>query len=335
MIQLVRKLLFPFALIYGGITAFRNFLYNKNILSSHAFDFPIIAVGNLSVGGTGKTPMVEYLVHLLSHQKTGILSRGYKRKTKGFLLANKHSSVEDLGDEPYQFYQKFKNTTVAVCENRVLGVQNLLKHIPNIETIILDDAFQHRKIKASLYLLLTPYNDLFINDCVLPTGNLREPQWGAHRADIIIITKCPENLSPQESTHIKYKLQKYNKPVFFTTIRYASTLKNIEGDEIPLNKIPSSFLAVAGIAKPDYFYKKLRATKDQQITFPDHHNFSEKDLAHITSKAQGRLIITTEKDFMRLKHSIPANQLYYLPISQQFISDKTAFDQLITNHLKQ
>src|SRR5690554_2718798 len=175
----LRKILFPFSFIYATVTDLRNFLYDKEIKKSTGFNIPIIAVGNLSVGGTGKTPMVEYLIRLLSEKhKLATLSRGYKRKTQGFLLANANTKMEEIGDEPFQYHSKFKNIKVVVDANRVEGVSKLLKIVPETEVVLLDDAFQHRKIKAGLYIMLTAFDDLFYNDLVLPAGNLRETKKG-------------------------------------------------------------------------------------------------------------------------------------------------------------
>ena len=200
----LRKILFPFALIYGLITSLRNFLFDKNILKSHSFDLPVIAVGNLSVGGTGKTPQIEYLIRLLSDKyRVATLSRGYKRKSEGFVLADSNSNAEILGDEPFQYFQKFPNIQVAVDANRSNGIEQLLNIAPKPEIILLDDAYQHRKVKADLYILLTAYNDLYVDDYLLPVGNLRESRSGAHRAKIVIVTKCPPLLSMLERTKIR------------------------------------------------------------------------------------------------------------------------------------
>ncbi|MEY2867889.1 MAG: hypothetical protein RIR01_289, partial [Bacteroidota bacterium] len=193
--NLLRKILFPFAILYGLVTAIRNFLFDKGILKSYAFDLPIIAVGNLSVGGTGKTPQIEYLIRLLSTKyKVATLSRGYKRKSEGFVLADANVNAEILGDEPFQFFQKFPNIQVAVDANRKNGIEQLLSKNSKPEVILLDDAYQHRKVKAGFYILLTAYGDIYADDFMLPTGNLRESRSGAHRADVVVVTKCPPNL---------------------------------------------------------------------------------------------------------------------------------------------
>ncbi|CBY17781.1 unnamed protein product [Oikopleura dioica] len=222
----IRFLLFPFSTLYYLITSLRNLLFDKQLLKATSFAVPTLVVGNLSVGGTGKTPQIEYLIRLLSGvYKVAVLSRGYKRKTKGFLLVSEASSVEEIGDEPLQFFKKFKNITVAVDEKRVHGIQELLKqHSPEI--VLLDDAFQHRTLKASIYILLTSYADLFTNDFLLPVGNLRESRHGAKRAETIIVTKCPADLSKKEQQEIAKKINpSKNQSLFFTSISYSQTLK--------------------------------------------------------------------------------------------------------------
>src|SRR6187402_2887550 len=206
--NLLRKILFPLAVLYGWVTQLRNFLFDIGILKSYSFDLPVIAVGNLSVGGTGKTPQIEYLIRLLSSKyKVATLSRGYKRKSEGFVLADETSNAEILGDEPFQFFQKFKNVQVAVDANRKNGIEQLLSQPEKPEVILLDDAYQHRKVKAGFYILLTAYGDLYSDDFILPTGNLRESRSGANRADIVIVTKCPNNLSDQDQNKIQRKLK--------------------------------------------------------------------------------------------------------------------------------
>src|SRR5690606_12215617 len=215
--KLLRKILFPFSLLYGGITAQRNWFYDIGLLISKAYDFPVICVGNLSTGGTGKSPMIEFLISFLKDEhKIAVLSRGYKRKTTGFREVLKTSMVEEVGDEPLQFKQKFPEVTVAVCEDRQTGIEKLQK---TAEVILLDDAFQHRKVKASLNILLTSFDKLYSNDCMLPAGNLREPKFGAKRADIIVVTKCPENIENTKMEAIKRRLKpKPHQEIYFSKI---------------------------------------------------------------------------------------------------------------------
>ncbi|WJS95055.1 tetraacyldisaccharide 4'-kinase [Flavobacterium johnsoniae] len=334
--NLLRKILFPFAILYGFITSIRNILFDKGILKSTSFDVPVIAVGNLSVGGTGKTPQIEYLIRLLSDKfQIATLSRGYKRKSEGFVLADENSNAEILGDEPFQFYQKFPFVMVAVDANRTNGIKQLLSQQITPEVILLDDAYQHRKVKAGFYILLTSYDDLYADDFMLPTGNLRESRSGAERANIVVVTKCSKNLSEEKQAEIKLKLKlNYSQQIFFSFIDYDNVIygkdKNIEVSEIK----SESKLLLAGIAKPKPFFDYLKNENDECLTFPDHHHFSDSDLDAILSKANGKKIITTEKDYVRLKDSKLVSQLYYLPIKSTFINDAQVFDSVVLNYVK-
>ena len=203
----IRKIVFPISIIYGIVTNIRNRMFDTGLLKSTRFELPVIAVGNLNVGGTGKTPQIEYLIRLLkASNKIAVLSRGYKRKTSGFVLADETSDAKQIGDEPFQYYQKFKDIKVAVDEKRVHGIEQLLTTNNPPEIVLLDDAYQHRKVNAGFYILLTSYEKLYANDYLLPTGNLRESKSGAKRAQVVIVTKCPENLSEQEQQKISKKL---------------------------------------------------------------------------------------------------------------------------------
>jgi tetraacyldisaccharide 4'-kinase len=337
--NLLRKILFPFAILYGVITSIRNFLFEKGIFKSYAFDLPIIAVGNLSVGGTGKTPQIEYLIRLLSDKyKVATLSRGYKRQSKGFILADETTNASILGDEPFQFYKKFSTIQVAVDADRKNGIEQLLSQKIKPEVILLDDAFQHRKVKAGFYILLTSYGDLYSDDFILPTGNLRESRTGAKRANVIIVTKCPFNLSPEKQSDIRSKLKlSANQELYFTFIAYDNFIYG-ENRKINVNEIRSaSKLVVAGIAKPEPFFGYLQNTNDVCLSFPDHHNFTDKDILEIKNLAQNNIIITTEKDYVRLKGSLPTEQLFYLPIQSSFLSGQENsgeyFDKTITNYV--
>ena len=330
---LLRKLLFPFAILYGFITSLRNYLYDKGILKSYSFDIPVIAVGNLSVGGTGKTPQIEYLIRLLSpNYKVATLSRGYKRKSEGFVLADSSSTAEILGDEPFQYFKKFTNIQVAVDADRRNGIEQLLKQKTVPEIILLDDAFQHRKVKAGFYILLTAYGDLYCDDIMLPTGNLRESRSGAERADVIIVTKCPPNITETEQKTIKKKLGG-SSPVFFSSIDYDDKVYNNTESLAVSNLNLTQKIVLAGIAKPKPFFDFLKADTDEIMIFPDHHHFTESDILSIKSKAKDKIIITTEKDFVRLDAKILATQLYYLPIKSKFVSNQEAFDQTILNYV--
>lgn len=333
--NILRKLLFPIALIYWLVTFIRNFLYDVGFFKSQSFEIPIIAVGNLSVGGTGKSPQIEYLIRLLSDKyQVATLSRGYKRSTTGFVLADHKANAQTLGDEPFQFYSKYPKTIVAVDENRVDGIEILLDLDKKPNVILLDDAFQHRKVKAGFYILLTAYDDLFCDDFILPFGNLREPKIGKKRADMIIVTKCPNNIDELAQDKIKDKL-KVSQTVFFTSISYDEEVYNELG-KLSVNEIKAEEkVVVAGIAKPKPFFDFLEAKVAETMVFSDHHNFEEKDIITILNKAKNNKIITTEKDYVRLKELVPKEQLYYLPIQSQFLNDGNDFDKKILDYVEQ
>ncbi|MBS7786331.1 tetraacyldisaccharide 4'-kinase [Flavobacterium sp. CYK-55] len=329
----LRKILFPLAGLYALITAIRNFLYDKNLLASQTYSRPIIAVGNLSVGGTGKSPQIEYLIRLLSESyQVAVLSRGYKRKSEGFVLADENASAETLGDEPYQFYRKFPKILVAVDANRNRGIQNLLALPETPDVILLDDAYQHRKVKAGFYILLTAYGDLFCDDYVLPVGNLREPKNGVKRADLIVVTKCPTNLSEQHQLAITAKLG-VGVPVFFSSIAYGEAVCS-ESKTLKMNELQSLHkLLIAGIAKPEPFFAYLQQQEDVVLKYPDHHHFTSDDIEKITKLSQNRVIVTTEKDYVRLIPHMKQKALYYLPIKTSFLQQASRFDQIILNYV--
>ena len=326
----LRKILFPLAIMYWLVTYIRNLLYDSGIFKSYSFDIPIIAVGNLSVGGTGKTPQIEYLIRLLSdNYKVAVLSRGYKRATEGFVLADEKATAASIGDEPFQFFSKFPRIQVAVDADRRNGIEQLLNSSTKPDLILLDDAFQHRKVKAGFYILLTAYDDLFSDDYSLLFGNLREPSMGKKRANLIIVTKCPKDLSELAQSEIQRKL-KVKQPVFFTTISYDDYVFGAD-QKIKTEVIQTEEkVLVAGIAKPKLFFDFLKTDKDETMLFPDHHSFSEQDCDQILATAKGRKIITTEKDYVRLNGLLPKEQLFYLPIKSVFLNsmniDKTIKD---------
>ncbi len=329
--KLIRYIAFPFVPVYYLATWFRNKLYDIGVKTSKEYDFPIVCVGNLSVGGTGKTPMIEYLVHLLKDEfKVATLSRGYKRKTEGFQLANKDSNAESIGDEPFQFYNKFKEKIlVAVDANRVNGIQNLKSLNESLEVILLDDAFQHRKVKAGFYILLTTYYNPYFKDIVLPTGDLREPRSGAKRANIIVITKCPNNLSEVEKNkfinHIK---PEQHQKVFFSAINYAEKVYS-ESSSLKVDDLKNVTL-VTGIANatPLVEFLNSKELNFKHLNFKDHHDFTTNDIESLNKES---LIITTEKDFMRLKqYPSLKDKLYYLPIKVG-IENENEFNKLIKN----
>lgn len=333
--NLIRKILFPFAILYGFITSIRNFLFDKGILKSYAFDIPVIVVGNLSVGGTGKTPQIEYLIRLFSPKyKVATLSRGYKRQSEGFVLADSSSNAAILGDEPFQFFTKFKDIQVAVDANRKNGIEQLLSQTNKPDVILLDDAFQHRKVKAGFYILLTSYGDLYSDDFMLPTGNLRESRSGAKRANVIIVTKCPSTLSLDEQNKIKNQLQlDSNQELYFSYIDYDDSVYS-EDKSMKVSEIKNmDKLLLAGIAKPEPFFNHLQSKNDDILVFPDHHHFTENELLEIKNKSQNKIIITTEKDYVRLKGKLSNQQLFYLPIRSSFLSGSENFDRSITDYV--
>jgi len=329
---ILRYLLFPFSILYGWITSIRNFLYDNGILKSYSFDVPVIAVGNLSVGGTGKTPQIEYLIRLLSpNYKIATLSRGYKRKSKGFVLADATSNADVLGDEPFQMHQKFPTIQVAVDAHRKNGIERLLSLPIQPEVILLDDAFQHRKVKAGFYILLSAYDDLFCTDLLLPTGTLRESSNGAKRADVIIITKCPKDLSEIAQQNVKKSLG-LEMPIYFSCIDYDDKVYTQNDSKSVVEISTLDKLLLAGIAKPEPFFAYLQAEKNEKMVYPDHHHFTENDIKQIKNKANKKLIITTEKDYVRLKDQ-DLDSLYYLPIKSKFLSNGDNFDKTILNYV--
>ena len=344
--SLLRKILTPFSVLYGEVTSIRNIFYNKGILKSTSFDIPIIVVGNLSVGGTGKTPQVEYLVRLLQEEyKIAILSRGYKRNTKGFKIADTMTTASDIGDEPMQYYTKFNNVIIAVDADRVNGITELskLKDIPDV--ILLDDAYQHRRVEAGLNILLTSYGNLYVDDKMLPSGNLREKIEGADRAQIIIVTKCPDELSEQQQFEITKKLKvELHQTVFFSTIKYSQDVIGKQ-TKLPVEKLSSfEIVLVTGIANTEpltTFLDKIDS-KYHHIKFADHHNFTEKDHLKINEdflkiKTENpealTMILTTEKDYVR--SFTGKDNFYYLPIETSFIAHQTDFNKLIKKYVEQ
>ncbi len=332
----IRYLLFPFAILYDGVTSVRNTLYDIGVLQSKKFKIPVIAVGNLSIGGTGKTPMIEYLIRLLNKKKLAILSRGYKRKTKRFILLNSSHGSSDVGDEPLQFFNKFPAISIAVDANRVNGIQKLQK-ILNSEVILLDDAYQHRKVNAGYYILLTRYGDLYTTDYLLPTGNLRESSRGAKRADLIVVTKCPSKLSHTEQENIKLKITNNpNQPVFFSTISYHAKTKGVY--EISLKDLKDyEVCLITGIANPKpllEFFQEHEVTI-HHLKFPDHHEFTDRELDKIqnrfeTISSSKKMVLTTEKDYVRLADKI--TELCYIEIEFKFLEDAGTFNQKILNY---
>lgn len=333
---ILRKILFPFSILYHIITSCRNFLYDCGVLKSFVFETPLVIVGNLSVGGTGKTPQIEYLIRLLQDSyQLATLSRGYKRTSKGFVLANATTNVTELGDEPFQFYTKFKKIMVAVDANRKNGIEQLHLQKKKPEVILLDDAFQHRKVTGAITILLTTYENLYVEDYLLPTGNLRESSAGAKRADFIMVTKCPEGISEKEQKNTIKKLKiTSEQSVYFTKITYDTAIYS-EKDSIEVSKIISKpKILLAGIANPTSFFDYLKGEKESCLSFPDHHNYTPAEIEKIKKQAINKLIITTEKDYVRLKDSELKEQLYYLPIKTSFVNNQDSFDNSIKNKLE-
>lgn len=328
--NLLRKIAIVFVPVYWVITWFYHQLYNLGILKSIKFKHPIICVGNLTVGGTGKTPMIEYLIALLSPRyKIATLSRGYKRKTSGFLIADKNATAESIGDEPYQLHRKFQNIIIAVDEKRSRGIRSLLNLKDKPEVILLDDAFQHRQVKAGLNILLTAYDDLYCNDIMMPTGNLREPSSGASRADVVVVTKCPMDINMAQKQNIEKQLNlKPHQSLFFSSIQYEPAIKN-DGHSISLNDLKAKeFTLVTGIANPTPMVNFLTENDMtfKHLEYADHHFFTSDELAFLNTKP---LVVTTEKDFVRMSSSLlNHNGLYYLPISVSLDSE-TRFNEIV------
>ncbi len=338
----IRKILKPIGILYGGVVKARNKMYDKGMIESIKFDIPTIVVGNLSVGGTGKSPQIEYLVRLLRDDyKVAVLSRGYKRITKGFQLANEDTTAAQIGDEPMQFHKKFNKIIVAVDEDRVNGIKQLKKLENPPEVVLLDDAFQHRKIQGGFNILLTPYNDLYVDDAMLPAGNLRENIEGAKRAQVIIVTKCPEDLSEEEQFEITKKLQiDLVQTAYFTRIEYDSKVHSKQKKINLIDLEEYEVLLVTGIAitKPLTDFLKKRKIKFEHLKYKDHYNFTEKDLDKIHTtflkmKAKKKLILTTEKDYVRTFEN-RNEKVYYLPIKTQFLNTEGVEEKSFKTKIK-
>jgi len=326
--------------LYYIITLIRNLFFDWGIIKSQKLQEPSICIGNLSVGGSGKTPMTIYLTKLLKNDfQLQILSRGYGRKTSGYKEVSEDSTSDDVGDEPLLYKKRFKTViTVAVAEKRSLGANELLKIQIKNSILLLDDAFQHRSVNAGFSILLTPFQQIFSSDFLLPVGNLREARCGAKRADCIVITKCPESIEATHKNRIIECMQKYSKPIFFSSIEY--------GELISFGAKRTSFetvLLVCGIAKPETLIIELRKKyKVEVLLFADHHNFDSSDIKGIHQKfntfvGDGAAILTTEKDYVRLQTKLTADELetypwYYLPIELK-IENEEEFNFLIKKYV--
>lgn len=322
--------------MYGAVTDLRNTMYDQGVLKSHRFEVPVIVVGNLSVGGTGKSPQIEYLIRLLKEEyKIAVLSRGYKRSTKGFIVADRTANAQQIGDEPMQFYKKFgQEVIVAVDADRVNGIKNLQeRHSPDV--ILLDDAYQHRRVAAEFNILLTPYDMLYTEDRMLPTGDLREKPSGAERAQVVVVTKCPDTLSDTEQFELAKKLNvNVDQTVFFSKIGYDEYLYSAE-DKIGVSELKNyEVLLVTGIAKTRSLTNFLTdsGVNFKHLSYKDHYHFSKQDHQKIRSEfdalaSDKKLILTTEKDYVRAFSG--REKVYYLPIKTKFIAHGADFDLLI------
>jgi tetraacyldisaccharide 4'-kinase len=343
--RLFRFVLFPFSVLYGWVMALRNVLYDQRLLSSHSFAVPVIGVGNLTVGGTGKTPHVEYLLRLLASRERATLSRGYGRKTKGFLLADAGASSATIGDEPFQYYADFPGVRVAVCEDRVKGIRALLGKYPATEVILLDDAFQHRPVRPQVSVLITDYGRLFYRDFVLPAGLLREHRSGARRADAIIVSKCDPKLREDEMDRITLKIRQYGReevPVFFSWYRYGKAVSFGSA-----GTCQRKVILVTGIANPGPLKEYLVGAGHlvvQHLVYPDHHLFTAADLAAVrkaVAAQQGEpvSVVTTRKDAVRLlepalrevSRELP---FFYIPVQVAFLRHQEQFDTLIKSRVE-
>jgi len=321
--RLLDPVLYPFSWLYGRVTGLRNRMFDLGMKKSILFEIPTIVVGNLSWGGTGKTPMVEFLVRKLKDDyRIATLSRGYGRKTTGFLLADEALNAGDLGDEPYQIYSKFgKDITVAVGEERVLAIPQILAERPDTDLVLLDDAFQHRYVKGHVHILLTTYQHPFFEDKLIPLGTLREHPKGAERADIIVVTKCPEDLAAGLKEEYVRKIMQYASPealVVFAGLKYGEAYRLFTG-EAPVPK--ANVILLSGIANNEVLQAEVRSNYEllEVLEFPDHHKYTEKDLQHLFSVYQKYadkqpMVITTEKDAVKLKAHKSLHYLREIPI---------------------
>ncbi|CAL1518055.1 tetraacyldisaccharide 4'-kinase [Chitinophaga sp. MM2321] len=347
MLKYLNLLLYPFSLLYGLIMWVRNRFYDKGVLTAVEFDIPTIAAGNLSVGGTGKTPHVEYLIRLLKdHYKVATLSRGYNRRTKGYILADENSTAADIGDEPMQFHDKFPDIKVCVGEERMLAIPQLLGDEPDTEVVLLDDAFQHRSIKPGMNILITDYKRLFTRDHVVPFGRLREGRKGYERANCIIVSKCP----PDMSVAAKQALEKEINPLphqqlFFTTLQYGALYDMITQQPV-IAPASATVLLACGIARPEPLLEALKNSFEQVflLSFPDHYYYSEKDIAKIKKELSDlpgtdKIVITTEKDAVRLhllKKTLAEQnlQLAVMPVEISFLfGEADSFNNFIFDYV--
>lgn len=344
----LRVLLLPVSLLYGVVIFFRNLFYDIGILPSEEFKTGVIVIGNLSAGGTGKSPMTEYLIRLLKEKfPIATLSRGYKRHTNGFLIADNNSTSFQIGDEPLQFKKKFPELIIAVDENRRHGIKNLLSRFPELKTILLDDAFQHRRVKPGLSILLSDYGKMFYDDFLLPAGTLREWRAGKKRADVIIVTKCPNSISPVEKRIVIKKINpEPHQHVFFSHIKYRELIPVFASPPTLLLKERGTAVLLTGISNPKPLEDFLKDKVENiiPIHYPDHHEYTLVETSQLIEKfnsitSSNKVIITTEKDAMRLDKPglieiLDKLPLYYIPIEITFDDkEKEEFNQLITEYV--
>ena len=319
---LLRILLIPFSILYYLFQLIRNKLFDLNILKTTKFNFPIISIGNLSVGGTGKTPLANYLItKLKSKYNITFLSRGYMRKSSGYILANEYSSVNEIGDEPFLIKQTHNDISVAVCENRVHGIKTSIKNKNESNLFILDDAFQHRSLEASINIVLSKFNQPFFKDFIIPTGNLREPAFGINRANIIIISKCPHNLSDTIKNEFVWKINpNSDQKIFFTSIKYENyVLGKYQLNHKKISK--QDVVLVTGIADSTALEKFLNKKNIifNHLKFNDHHRYSKQDINLIKSKSKNKNIITTKKDYFKILEIENLENLFYQDINIEFL----------------
>jgi len=343
----IRILLFPFSLIYALIVTIRNWCFDKKILPSTSFNLPVICVGNLAAGGTGKSPMVEWLIRALKDRyPIAVLSRGYKRKTRGYALANASTTALDIGDEPMQFHIKFPEVAVAVGEERIVAIPQLLHDRPETRAILLDDAFQHRAVKAGLNILLTDCSNLFTRDWWLPSGDLRDAPSSYRRAQAIVVTKCPDNLDEEQRRAIAIEIgPRQGQQLFFSAIDYGTPYHITRLDEGVIDE-DVEVLLVTGIANPAPLKRWLNdhSRTYYEIAYSDHHIFTIDDLQTITRRFTGitatrKLILTTEKDAVRLikfRQELEGWPFYVLPITPRFLfGDEERFADMITQFINE
>jgi tetraacyldisaccharide 4'-kinase len=330
MLKSFRYLFFPFSMLYAAILHVRHWLYDKGILGSASFNFPLICIGNLAMGGTGKTPMTEYVIrHLGSRYRTATISRGYKRRTKGFAIAGNDTTAIDIGDEPMQIHRKYPHVTVAVGEERLVAIPQLLQEKPDTQVIVLDDAFQHRAVKAGLNILLTDAADLYTRDHLLPTGDRRDVKSAAKRADVIVVTKCKSFLSVQEKQLIEEELAPAkDQIVLFAGLHYGQPYRLFSGEKKDITE-GTDILLLCGIANPDSLkdYLKHKTNGYDMIRYRDHHIFTSEDLREIRQQfdemtGAEKMILTTEKDAIRLekfRSDLSDLPVYVLPVEHEFL----------------